>query len=68
MERLLTTDELSEILRVSRRWIQQHVADAGLPHYRLGPARRLIRYRLPKVLEWVSNMDESRANRESLND
>lgn len=46
---LYTRDEIAEILRVSRGFLD-HAADDGPPFYRIG---RAIRYDLQQVMMWL---------------
>ena len=55
---LLTATELAATLKVSRRWIHDQIRKGGLPHHYLGDARRLLRFRLREVQEWIES-DES---------
>jgi excisionase family DNA binding protein len=47
---VLTPDEVAEILRVSRRKINQLVADEALPFVRIG--KRRIRFKREAIMKW----------------
>ena len=49
-DRLLTADDVAEILQVPRTWVYAQSRDGDLPTVRLG---RYYRYRRPDVLAWV---------------
>ena len=49
-DRLLTVDDVAEILQVPRTWVYAQSRDGDLPTVRLG---RYYRYRRPDVLAWV---------------
>lgn len=53
MTTFLTISELAEELKVSRRWIHEQIRTGDLPHHYLGSSRRVLRFRLSEVLEWV---------------
>lgn len=53
-DRLLTGDEVAELLHVTPRWIRQHTANGDLPHFKLG---RYPRYRLDRVLAWLEEQE-----------
>ena len=54
-EELLTMKELSEYLKVSRITINKWIAE-GMPREVYG--KRVIRYKLSEVLEWLSQRDK----------
>ena len=56
----LTMDQLAQELGVSRRWVQLQLRHSGLPHYRIGEAKRLIRFRLPEVVAWIESSQGDR--------
>jgi len=53
MTTFLTISELAKELKVSRRWIHEQIRTGGLPHHYLGQARRLLRFRLSEVVDWI---------------
>lgn len=53
-DRLLTGDEVAELLNVSPRWVRYHTSLGHLPHFKLG---RYARYRLDRVLEWLEQQE-----------
>ena len=53
MNKLLTPDELSEKLNVSKKWIYektQSYAKNPLPHYKVG---KYLRFDLIEILKWA---------------
>jgi excisionase family DNA binding protein len=48
---LLTTAELAQHLRVTRRWVYDQVESHAMPAYRLGP--RSLRFDLVAVEAWL---------------
>ena len=53
MNKLLTPDELSEKLNISKKWIYektQRYAQNPLPHYKIG---KYLRFNLEEVLNWA---------------
>ena len=49
-DRLLTADEVAELLAVPLGWVREHTRAGELPHVQLGRYRR---YRRDDVLEYV---------------
>lgn len=49
-DRLLTADEVAELLAVPERWVREHTRGGLIPHVRLGRYRR---YRRDAVLAWI---------------
>ena len=49
-DRLLTTDEVAELLSVPVSWVRQSTRSGAILHVRLG---RYVRYREADVLEWL---------------
>ena len=57
-DRLLTADEVAELLSVPVGWVREHTREGHLPAIRLG---RYWRYRLERVLEWVEEQEQGGA-------
>ena len=57
-DRLLTADEVAELLAVPARWVREHTRGGLIPHVRLG---RYIRYRREIVLAWVDEQEQGGA-------
>lgn len=53
-DRLLTADEVAEMLRVTRGWIYAETRARRIPHLRLG---RYVRYRESAVREWMERLE-----------
>ncbi|MEJ5226837.1 helix-turn-helix domain-containing protein [Thermodesulfovibrio sp.] len=51
MEKLMTTKEVAEILKVSPELIGVYRRKKGLPAIKLG--HKTVRYKLEQVLEWL---------------
>ena len=49
-DRLLTADEVAELLSVPVTWVREHTRTGAIPHVRLG---RYLRYREADVFAWV---------------
>lgn len=49
-DRLLTAEEVAELLSVPPRWVREHTRSGKLPHVRLG---RYVRFDRADVLGWV---------------
>jgi len=52
MEKLLTVDELSEIIQVSRRTLYDWTHCSYIPHYKL---RKGIRFKKSEIEVWLKN-------------
>jgi excisionase family DNA binding protein len=50
-DRLLTADELADVLTVPVSWVRDHTRSGAIPHLELG---RYKRYRLDEVEAWLS--------------
>ena len=50
MNRLLTIDQLSELLQVKKSTIYQWTHEEFIPHVKLG---RLVRFREAEVMSWL---------------
>ena len=57
-ERLLTRDEIAELLAVPARWVKEHTANGHIPHVMLG---RYPRYRGQAVRAWVEEQEQGGA-------
>ena len=53
-DRLLTADEVAELLRVTRGWIYAETRAGRIPHLRLG---RYVRYRESAIREWMAQLE-----------
>jgi excisionase family DNA binding protein len=53
-ERLLTAEEVGEMLSVPTRWVREHSRSGSIPHVRLG---RYVRYRREAVLDWIGEQE-----------
>jgi excisionase family DNA binding protein len=53
-DRLLTADELAEILNVPVSWVREHTRSGLIPHIELGRYRR---YRLGRVMAWLEEQE-----------
>ena len=51
-DRLLTADEVAEILAVKISWVREATRDGRLPHITLGRYRR---YRAPEIEEFLES-------------
>jgi excisionase family DNA binding protein len=52
-ERLLTADEVADLLGVPTRWVREHTRSGAIPHVQLG---RYVRYDYDDVLAWVESL------------
>ena len=59
-DRLLTADEVAEMLRVTRGWIYAETRARRIPHLRLG---RYVRYRESAVREWMERLEVASTTR-----
>jgi excisionase family DNA binding protein len=53
-DRLLTAEELAELLSVPVSWVREHTRSGQIPHVQLGRYRR---YRREAVLAWVEEQE-----------
>ncbi len=53
-DRLLTADQVAELLSVPRSWVYQQARSGAIPHVRLG---RYVRYRHEAVIAWVATLE-----------
>jgi excisionase family DNA binding protein len=58
-ERLLTIDEIAEVLHCKKAWIYERTCDGSMPVIRLGG--RMLRFSLPDVMEWVRSQSNAPA-------
>jgi excisionase family DNA binding protein len=56
--RLLTADEIAELLSVPVSWVREHTREGHLPHLELGRYRR---YRREAVLAWLEEQERGGA-------
>jgi excisionase family DNA binding protein len=54
VDRLLTAQEVAEMLSVPTRWVREHSRSGLIPHVQLG---RYVRYRREAVLDWISEQE-----------
>ena len=52
-ERLLTADDVAELLAVPVSWVREHTRSGAIPHVPLG---RYVRYERSDVLDWVASL------------
>jgi excisionase family DNA binding protein len=57
-DRLLTAEEVAEMLSVPVGWVREHTRTQRLPHVRLG---RYVRYRREAVVAWVEEQEQGGA-------
>jgi excisionase family DNA binding protein len=55
MDRLVTVQELSQVLAVPESWIYAHTAAGDIPMVRVG---RYVRFRLADVLDWLQRDEQ----------
>jgi excisionase family DNA binding protein len=53
-DRLLTADEVAEILHVTKAWVYDQTRQHRMPHVRLG---RYVRYRRSAVASWIEQLE-----------
>lgn len=51
--RLLTADQVAEMLQVDKSWVYAACRSGRIPHIRLG---RYVRFSEPAIEEWMSKM------------
>lgn len=54
-QRLLTADQVADLLQVKRSWVYAETRANRIPHVRLG---RYVRYRRNAVERWVHDIEE----------
>jgi excisionase family DNA binding protein len=62
MDRLLTADELAELLGMKTEWVWAQARAGRIPHVRLGRYRR---FRESAVEEWLRELETGGAQRPS---
>lgn len=55
MSEFLKVNDLARELNVSPRWIHDQIRHGGLPHHYIGESRRILRFRLGEVLQWIES-------------
>ena len=55
MDRLLTVDELAEVLRVPRSWIYSRSRQTGPDAIPRVPVGKYVRFELDSVMAWLRN-------------
>jgi excisionase family DNA binding protein len=58
LDRLMTADEVADMLAVPERWIREHTRSGLIPHVQLG---RYARYRRDAVLIWLEECESGGA-------
>jgi excisionase family DNA binding protein len=58
-DRLLTADDVAELMRVTRAWVYAETRRNALPHLRLG---RYVRYRRSAIEEWMRTIERGPAS------
>lgn len=53
-DRLLTADDVAELMRVTRGWVYAETRRNALPHLRLG---RYVRYRRSAIEAWMRTVE-----------
>lgn len=56
-DRLLTAQEVAELLQVDKSWVYAATRANQMPHVRLG---RYVRFREDAIIEWLRQLEESR--------
>ena len=59
-DRLLTADDVAELMRVTRGWVYAETRRNALPHLRLG---RYVRYRRSAIEEWMRTAERGPGQR-----
>jgi excisionase family DNA binding protein len=54
-ERLLTADQVAQLLQVKRSWVYAETRAGRIPHVPLG---RYVRYRLDAIEVWIREMED----------
>lgn len=55
-DKLLTADEVAELMRVTRAWVYAETRRNAIPHLRLG---RYVRYRGSAIEEWMRTFERA---------
>ena len=53
-DRLLTAEEVADLLQVSKGWVYEQIRRDSMPHIRLG---RYVRFRRSAVERWISSLE-----------
>jgi excisionase family DNA binding protein len=53
-EKLLTADDVADLMRVTRAWVYAQTRANALPHLRLG---RYVRYRRAAIETWMETVE-----------
>jgi len=59
MPRLLTADEVAEMLRVDRSWVYSATRSGRIPHIRLG---RYVRFSEAAIETWMAELEGDRTS------
>lgn len=57
-DKLLTADDVAELMRVTRAWVYAETRRNALPHLRLG---RYVRYRRSAIEAWMRTLERGPA-------
>jgi excisionase family DNA binding protein len=57
-DKLLTADDVAELMRVTRAWVYAETRRNALPHRRLG---RYVRYRRSAIEAWMRTIERGPA-------
>lgn len=55
-DKLLTADDVADLMRVTRGWVYAQTRRNALPHLRLG---RYVRYRRGAIEAWMARVEQS---------
>ncbi len=58
-DRLLTADDVAELMRVTRAWVYAETRRNAIPHLRLG---RYVRYRRGAIEAWMRTVERGPAS------
>jgi excisionase family DNA binding protein len=58
-DKLLTADEVAELMRVTRAWVYAETRRNAIPHLRLG---RYVRYRRGAIEAWMRTVERGPAS------
>ncbi len=53
-DKLLTADDVADLMRVTRGWIYAQTRQDAIPHLRLG---RYVRYRRSAIEQWMAQIE-----------
>jgi len=54
-DKLLTADDVADLMRVTRAWVYAETRRNALPHLRLG---RYVRYRRSAIEAWMARIEQ----------